>query len=164
MSTLLISDANILIDLQDGGLITELFKLPYQFRVPDLLYYDELEDNHRDLLRYGLQIGELTPESMAKAEQLAQKYKQPSRYDCFALVLAMQEACPLLTGDQNLRKAAEQEQIEVKGTLWLIEALVTQQIITIQIAREAYKAMKQTGRRLPWAEAENRLSALESSL
>jgi len=112
LSQLLISDANILIDLEDGGLITELFKLPFQFQVPDMLFADELEADHGYLLEHGLQLGELSPESMAEVEVLVTKYKQPSRYDCFALVLARQEACPLLTGDQNLKKAAEQEENE----------------------------------------------------
>lgn len=164
MSQLLISDANILIDLEDGELITELFKLPFQFQVPDMLFVDELEADHGYLLEYGLQLGELTPESMTEVEVLVNKYKQPSRYDCFALVLAKQQRCPLLTGDQNLRKAAEQEDVEVKGTLWIVEAMITHQVITVQAARIAYQRMKQKGRRLPWDVAENRLSELEDSL
>ncbi len=164
MSQLLISDANILIDLEDGELITELFKLPFQFQVPDMLFVDELEADHGYLLEYGLQFGELTSKSMAEVEVLVNKYKQPSRYDCFALMLAKQEKCPLLTGDQNLRKAAEHENIEVKGTLWIVEAMITHQVITIHAARIAYQRMKQKGRRLPWDVAENRLSELEASL
>ncbi len=98
---------------------------------------------------------------MTKVERLVQKYKQPSRYDCFALVLAMQETCPLLTGDQNLRKAAEQEQVEVKGTLWLVEAMIHHGIITIESARQAYRHMRQNERRLPWDVAEARLCEIE---
>jgi hypothetical protein len=97
LSQLLISDANILIDLEDGGLITEVFRLPFQFKVPDMLFVDELEADHWYLLDHGLLLGELTPESMADVELLVQKYNKPSRYDCFALVLAKQERCPLLT-------------------------------------------------------------------
>lgn len=36
---LLISDANILIDLEEGELLNELFQLPYQFKVPDILFF-----------------------------------------------------------------------------------------------------------------------------
>jgi predicted nucleic acid-binding protein len=164
LSQLLISDANILIDLEDGELIAEMFNLPFDFQVPDMLFSDELEADHGYLLEYGLQLGELTPESMTEVEALVIKYKQPSRYDCFALVLAKQQGCPLLTGDQNLRKAAEQEDVEVKGTLWIVEAMIMHQVITVQAARLAYQRMKQKERRLPWAIAENRLSELEASL
>lgn len=90
------------------------------------------------------------------------KYKQPSRYDCFALVLAKKEQCPLLTGDQNLRKAAEQEQVEVKGTLWVVENLVSDGIIDLASARQAYARMKANGRRLPWEQAETRLETMQS--
>jgi predicted nucleic acid-binding protein len=161
LSPLLISDANILIDLEDGELIIELFKLPFQLLVPDMLFVDELETDHSYLLEYGLQLGELTPESMTEVEVLVNKYKQPSRYDCFALVLAKQQCCPLLTGDKNLRKAAKQENVDVKGTLWIVEAMIRHQVISVQTARLAYQRMKQKGRRLPWSMAENRLSELE---
>lgn len=164
MNQLLISDANILIDLEDGDLITELFKLPYQFQVPDMLFVDELEADHGYLLEHGLQLGELTSESMAEVEALVHRYKQPSRYDCFALVLAKQEGCPLLTGDQNLRKAAEQENVEVKGTLWIVETMIVHQVISIESARIAYTKMKASGRRLPWQQAEARLSEMASDL
>ncbi len=164
MTRLLISDANILIDLEDGGLIADLFKLPFQFQVPDMLFVDELEADHGYLLEHGLQLGELTPESMAEVEGLVKRYKKPSRYDCFALVLAKQEACPLLTGDKNLRQAAEQENVDVKGTLWIVEAMIKHQVITFKAARAAYENMKQKGRRLPWELAEKRLCEIENRL
>ncbi|MFV3328184.1 hypothetical protein ACNFG0_17185 [Pseudomonas sp. NY15372] len=57
---LLISDANILIDLEEGELLDELFRLPYQFTVPDILFFEELEAQHGHLLRRGLSLGELS--------------------------------------------------------------------------------------------------------
>lgn len=164
MSRLLISDANILIDLEDGNLLNELFKLPFQFQVPDMLYVDELADNHSHLLNLGLQLGELTPESIAEVTRLVQKYKKPSRYDCMALALAKQDSCTLLTGDGKLRKAAELENVEFKGTLWIVETMISYQLITVQLARIAYQDMKKTGRRLPWELAERRLADIEASL
>ncbi len=40
---LLISDADILIDMEAGALMETLFQLPMQFGIPDLLYYEEIE-------------------------------------------------------------------------------------------------------------------------
>ncbi len=37
---LLISDANVLIDIENGGLTSAMFSLPYQFAVPDILFYE----------------------------------------------------------------------------------------------------------------------------
>ncbi len=41
---LLISDANILIDIEVGGLTASMFSLNYQFALSDVLFYDELEE------------------------------------------------------------------------------------------------------------------------
>ena len=43
---LLISDANILMDVEVGDLVAPMFSLGYQFAVPDVLYYEELEEQH----------------------------------------------------------------------------------------------------------------------
>lgn len=104
---LLISDANIFIDLEEGGLIAELFQLPHEIMTP-----------------------------------------------------ARQEQCPLLTGDNALRNAAASEGIEVRGTLWVVEALVAQGVITKRRAESAYNRMKSAGRRLPWRQAFERLTSL----
>lgn len=162
MSLLLISDANILIDVEDGGLITEFFNLPFEFHVPDLLFADELEESHAHLLDYGLKLSELSSKSMAEAERLIQIYSQPSRYDCFALVLAKQKRCPLLTGDMRLRKAAETEQVEVKGTIWIVGELLSRKIITVKNAKIAYDKMKAKGRRLPWDKVKQQLVEFEN--
>ena len=158
---LLISDANILIDLEEGRLIEQLFRLSYEFSVPDLLFYDELETSHAHLRDKGLKLGELTSASVEYGMQLMRKYRKPSRNDCFALALAVQENCPLLTGDDDLRRAAQAEnRIAVRGTLWLIERMAEQEIISIAQARQAYGLMKQAGRRLPWKKAEHRLQQI----
>lgn len=67
----------------------------------------------------------------------------------------------LLISDAALRQAAESEQIDVKGTLWLIEVMMKEGKITLQVARAALRRMQVNGRKLPWAIAEQRLSALE---
>lgn len=157
---LLVSDANILIDIEEGELLDVLFRLPYEFVTPDILYYEELEDQHGHLLELGLQTRELSPDSMQYAGDLVARYRGPSTNDCFALALASQEQCPLLTGDQVLRNAAEQEQLEVIGTLWIVEKLVRQGVISADRAHQAYDAMKAAGRRLPWKTAKARLATL----
>ena len=156
----LISDANILIDMEVGGLLEPLFALPFQFKVADLLYYDELEEQHPHLPGLGLLITELSAASMTEAVRLTSLYSSPSRYDCFALALAKQEECPLLTGDGRLRKAAEQEAVVVMGTIWLVEQMVIHQIIDKAMAQAAYDQMEASGSRLPWKLARTQLAKL----
>ncbi|MCE9845315.1 DUF3368 domain-containing protein [Vibrio antiquarius] len=161
MLQLLISDANILIDMEEGGLLEVMFQLPFDFATPDILFFEELEEEHAHLPDLGLALKEVSSESMMYAMQLTGTYTQASRNDCFALALAKQEQCPLLTGDMALRKAAEKEAAIVKGTIWLVSQLVVHQKINTEQAREAYRQMQDSGRRLPWTIAEKALVELE---
>ena len=53
---LLISDTNIFIDFQEGKLLEELFQLTATIGVPDLLFEDELREQHEHLLDHWNEI------------------------------------------------------------------------------------------------------------
>ena len=147
---ILISDSNIFIDMEVAHLTHKMFKLPYSFATPDILYYEELEEEHQNLLDMDLIILSLSSETIKYTESIVVKYPKASRNDLFALALARQEKCPLLTGDNALRKAAKQEKITIYGTIWIIDELIKHYIITKDEAMEAYDMMKKNKRRLPW--------------
>ena len=159
---LLISDANILMDIEVGDLVAAMFSLGYQFAVPDVLYYEELEEQHAHLLKWGLQVRTMSANSIERVQTLSRTYSKPGRNDLFALALAEAEKCPLLTGDAALRTAAETEKIEVRGTVWLISEMVSQQRISNSVAKIALQRMRVNGRRLPWQVAEKVLDELEA--
>lgn len=166
---LLISDANILIDMEAGALMDTLFRLPMRFGIPDVLYYEEIEPGTPGLEALGLQVMEISGEFVGYAERLPSQYNhalpakhgaKPSHNDYLALALAKQESCTLLTGDANLRIVAVQEQVEVMGTIGLLCAMVESQQLTVDEALAALNKMHEALRRLPWAEAQKRLEAL----
>ena len=166
---LLISDANILIDMEAGALMETLFRLPMQFGIPDLLYYEEIEPGSPGLENLGLQIMEVRGDFVKYAENLPAKYtnslpasngKTPNHNDYLALALAKQEACTLLTGDANLRLVASEEQITVMGTIGLLCCMVENQLLTVDDALVALDKMKECKRWLPWHLAEKKLNAL----
>ena len=160
---LVISDANILIDMEAGGLLRLMFRLDFRFAVPDVLFEMELREHHPGLARFGLRRMELSGDSVRYVETLASdaRAKGVGRYDLFALALARQENCLLLTGDTLLRTLAEEEGREVHGTLWLVEQMVSAGFIKPKRARQAYDAMRKVGRRLPWEEVEEQLRRFE---
>ncbi len=157
---LLISDANILIDMDDSGLLSSLFKLPYEFVTPDVLFEEELKENHPNLLELGLQVKAIKSDFIAYAFSLKSSHGIVSVHDCLALSLAKQEACPLLTGDRRLRKLADKEAVVVKGTLWVVEQMIIHEVITLDEAKAAYQKMQEAGSRLPFDEAIKRLDNL----
>ena len=89
--------------MEVSGLLRLVFTLPYTFSVPDILWYEELQHLHSHLLEMGLHIKELTSGSLKHVEELIRRHPKPSRNDMFALELAMQEDCPLLTETPILR-------------------------------------------------------------
>jgi predicted nucleic acid-binding protein len=163
--TLLISDANILIDMEVGGLVERLFRLEYRFAVPDVLFHDELASRHGYLPGLGLLLLELTPKGVQYAVELIQRYRplRTSRYDLLAAALAKQEACPLLTGDTDLRRVCDEQGIEVHGTIWLMEELHAAGIVDAAEAGVAYQQMREHGSRLPWNEVRAQLKRFRKS-
>ena len=166
---LLISDANILIDMEAGALMETLFQLPVQLGIPDLLYYEEIEPGSPGLEDLGLQIMEVTGDFVKYAQQLPSQYNhtlpakngsKPGHNDYLALALAKQESCTLLTGDANLRIVASKEQVTVMGTIGLLCAMIENQLLTVDDAFNALDKMKEGKRRLPWPEAEKILNGL----
>lgn len=160
---LLISDANILIDMDVGGLLEAMFRLEEGFAVPDVLYMEELEAQHGELPGLGLKVLPLADEGVIAAIALQDVYHGPSINDLFALQLAKQENCPLVTGDGDLREAATAEGVELRGTLWLVEAMVERKIISVDKASAAYDEMKRSGRRLPWVEVDKQINRLRKA-
>jgi predicted nucleic acid-binding protein len=160
--TLLISDANIIIDMEAGEILEDMFRLPDTFAVPNVLYAEELEVHHAHLPGLGLVVLDVHEEYVLEAYRLGDVYKKPSHNDLLALSLAKQESCPLLTGDACLREAAEMEQIAVSGTLWLVDRLFSENIIDYDGANEAYEKMKRDSRRLPWDEVRRQLKRMNA--
>jgi hypothetical protein len=121
---ILVSDTSVLIDLERAGLLEEMFLLPAEFAVPDLLFNRELTgDLGNRLVGLGLRIEELTPDELRRATTINRHYSQLSTPDTFAFAIAESRGWGLLTGDGTLRALARAEQVEMHGVLWLFDQL-----------------------------------------
>jgi predicted nucleic acid-binding protein len=157
----LISDASVLIDIEQSGLTSAMFTLPYQFAVPDILFVEELAERHARLSQFGLVIKPMNSELITEAYLLHQKYPKPSVNDLLALVLAKHENSQLLTGDKDLREVAKKFDVEVHGTIWLVQQLIQYGKITAEDANSAFQHMKDSGSRLPWGEVQKILMKMQ---
>ena len=126
---LIVTDANIIIDLSAGGLLELLFRLPdVELCVPDILYVNELAANYGQLPALGLQVVPMDGPAIAEADALGPKHRQLSANDCLAFVLARRTNATLLTGDRRLREVAERAGVQVHGTLWATEQMLTRKL------------------------------------
>ena len=120
----LVSDTSVLIDLERANLLEEMFLLPFEFAVPDLLYGRELAGELGDrLMPLGLRIEELTPVELRRATAVNRQHSRLSVPDTFAFAIAEARGWGLLTGDGTLRELAIAEQIDMHGVLWLFDQL-----------------------------------------
>jgi len=154
---LLVSDANVLIDLEVGGVIEHVFRLGDTLAVPDVLFAEELEAQHARLITLGLKTMVLEGEALQRVTGWAQRHPKPSLYDWLAYALARQETAVLLTGDRDLRDAIKllevapgAKAVAVHGTVWLLERMLGAEVLTPTEVRAAADLMRHGGRRLPW--------------
>ena len=128
--SILVSDTSVLIDLERAALLEEMFLLPFEFVVPDLLYKRELTGELGDrLILLGLRIVELTPVELRRATSVNRQHKRLSVPDTFAFAIAESRNWGLLTGDGTLRELAIAEQIDMHGGLWLFDQLADRNFV-----------------------------------
>lgn len=163
------SDTNIWIDFATVNALSLPFRL-------DHIYYmsrDALEDEWttpkgrgNDLQLLGVQAVDITTDEFFYA--ISQRERNPaiSAYDAIALAIAKTRGYILLTGDKALRKAAEKENVEVHGTLWIFDELTQTGTITEDEYFNFMMALKKHNGstiRLPAAEIEKRIQKFKGS-
>ncbi|HMW22595.1 MAG TPA: hypothetical protein PKC59_04095 [Burkholderiaceae bacterium] len=158
MQRVYISDTNIWIDFGRAGLLDALFALPFTFVSTDFVV-DEL--NHpapAGLLERGLVVETLAEEAVEQLFTLMAEHGNSSLADVSCYLIAKTQGVPLLTGDGRLRKQAAKDGVQVHGALWLLDQLVTHDIVTKAHAAAALQAMLDAGARLPPVECTHRLA------
>ncbi len=151
-----IVDASVLIDLEHGGLIDELFLLRHGWSAPDVVLGEVMEPLGSLLAGQGLKILTLEPEQIQEVARLRGIHKGVSANDLFCLILAKSQRGTLITGDMPLRKAAESEGVKVRGTLWILDELVENKVIPGERAVDALQRMIKSGGRFPQEEVTKR--------
>jgi len=151
-------DANILIDLRNGNLLSHFFGLNVHLSTPDVVV-EEISGSLRALpQQYELRVEELSGELVTDAMDLRDRHRCLSVPDAFVLVLAKDIGCPVLTGDRCMKKAAEEVGIPVHGILWCLNRMLQEEVLEYQQAISALEAIMQKNSRLPQAECQERLN------
>lgn len=156
----LVSDTSVLIDLERARLLEEMFRLPFQFAVPDLLYQRELTGPLGDrLVALGLRVEALTSTELGRATVLYRQNTRLSAPDTFAFALAEARRWTLLTGDGTLRDLAVAEQLDMHGVLWVFDQLADGSHVALALLHVALMTLFANPRcRLPVDEVNLRLA------
>lgn len=160
------SDTNVWIDFSVIDRIGLPFLLPYTYIMNKDAIYDELLSPiglREKLLSQGLMGVELTIEEFFLAEEYGAKYLKLSKYDRIALAIAKTRNIILLTGDGALRSAANKENVDVIGTIGILDKLLAENLISRNEYRQGIlELQKHNGQeiRLPSNELESRLNSI----
>ena len=155
--SVLVTDTNIWIDLQNGGILEKLFLLPFHFIAPDFAITEYSTVDWKELDKLGVEFCEIAPEEIQKIVFLKSMHPGLSVVDLSALLLAEERKAVLITGDKNLRILAVERKNNCHGVLWILDILVAHQIINGKTAASAMAAMIQKGARLPEKDCNQRL-------
>jgi len=161
-----IKDANVFIDLEIAGLFDLWFQLGVETHTT-IFIREELEvGGHYQALAY-FDSGQVVchefefDEIMLVEALMLEVSKAAGFNDCSVLYLAEKLKTPLLSGDNALRRAAENRGVEVKGTLWVFDELVSRKMLKPSVAAQKLRHLLLEDRRFPEEACQARLAQWE---
>lgn len=158
----IVLDTTICIDLFNGQLLEKVTNLPYELVLPDVIVEELIDPPGEYLMQIGYKKLQLDEETIGQVIALRERYSKPSTNDLFALLLAKMNSCEILTGDNDLRKAAKEEGVTVHGIFWILDNLVEYKVLKSEEAADALERIKAEGSWLPKKEYEAHLKRWRS--
>jgi predicted nucleic acid-binding protein len=159
---IIINDANILIDLVKLELIDVFSELNFDLHTTDFVYEEIYDDQKRVISnlnkREKLKIIETSSnEDFLGINNLLQNSKGLSFEDCSVWYYAKKLSGILLTGDNQLRRQATKNFVEVRGIIYVFDELVFQKLISLEVACIKIEELAKLNDRLPKKEIEKRI-------
>lgn len=161
------SDTNIWLDFYFINRLELPFYLPYTYLMSEdalneeVLFTDNLKDK---LLTLGLCAINISSEEFDLALEYAREYPKLSTHDCTALAISKHNNIMLLTGDKSLRTAAKRENVDIVGTLGILDQLFDGNFINEMEFEYCLKELERLNKkivRLPDNEIKKRLDKLK---
>lgn len=160
---IIVNDTNIFIDLHSIGLLGALCDLPYDVRTVDFVVNEIKDQAQAESLATLVGEGKIKIESF-NIDELAEIIEEHSAIsgnlsvpDCSVCYYARKHSATLLTGDRQLRRYAEGNNVTVRGVLFIFDELVDQNIIDAGIAAQKLRELTNINVRLPKSEIEKRI-------
>lgn len=153
-------DSTILLDFHLVNSLSSLLKLPLRIVTVDIMAADLAVPTQPEIRAAGVFVKETPVFVLEKMGETAVKYGI-TVYDAALLLMCKKEKAVLLSGDKDLRKAAQIEKVTCRGTLWLLEELVLNKVFPPTHAALLLERMFLLGRRLPSDESSRRIFVWE---
>ena len=158
MTKLHINDANILIDIIHLDLVKEFMALEFELYTTNFVFA-ELDSKQQAKLKSKKLIKiNATEEEMRFIFELMEQHGGLSFEDCSMWYFAKEMNGILVTGDGSLRAKAKLSGVEVRGVIYILEAIKKQAILPVNDCIEKLERLKVLNKRLPMAEIDKRIA------
>jgi len=165
MQKIVVNDTNVFIDLLEIGLLDHFFQLSWEIHTTDLVMWElQREKQHRAVAEYQkmhrLHVASFEAAELKEILSLQRFYGQITNVtmtDCSVWFYAKREGYILLTGDKKLRASATIDGVEVRGILYVFDALVDEGVLSPSEAANKLAQLRAVNSRLPKEEIEKRL-------
>ena len=156
---LIVTDTNVFFDLMSIEVLPDFFGLDYEicttdFVVNEIVRVDQADQIQNFIRSRQLAVYKLSSDEIEEVVNLKTRRNLRRITDKSVLWKALQLKCKLLTGDKNLRSEAEEQGLEVNGSIWVIRTLVESNIILPAVAVVLLEKLKIINQSLPKDEIE----------
>jgi predicted nucleic acid-binding protein len=163
---IVITDVSVFFDLFHLQVLPEFFALELEIHTTDFVYNEIIHSVQKSEFAIferskKLHIIKITPEEEDDIRAMKLIRTNKSFPDRTVLWKAKQFNCALLTCDRTLRKEAEGHGLEVRGSIWVINELISNGIISKTKGIELLKHMKLVNPRLPVEEIDKLIKRLK---
>lgn len=159
---IIITDTNIITDLNNANVLEEFVKLDNVF-ISDMVKNDEINfktGNEKIIKQF--KVMPASAEQLLEVSYLSRQEKKLSTYDLLNYVLARDNDFILATGDNRLKIYSEKNGVKVIRTLRIIELMKENNIILKRKAIDACYLLKQCpSTRIPMHDIDNLIDELE---
>ncbi len=151
---LIITDTNVFFDIISIGVLPEFFALDYDISTTDFVINEILKSHQKEQIESfirakRLNVFKLTADEIDEIRNFVTKRFFKGITDKTVLWKSYQLKCLLLTGDKKLRNEAADLEIEVHGSIWVINELFEKNIVSKAKGVELLEKLKLLNASLP---------------
>lgn len=165
---IVLADVSVLFDLYKIQALDYFFDLGLEVFTTKFVYreilYSGQKERFEDYKNSGhLKILDFNDAEVKEITELTLTPRIHSMGDKSIFYKTIQLKGMLLTADSKLRKVAEKVGIEVHGSIWVIDELLSKKIISNSKGIELFEAMLASNQTLPRSELKRRIENLEEN-
>jgi rRNA-processing protein FCF1 len=157
----------VFFDLINIEALPEFFGLDFEicttdFVVDEILRLEQAEQIQNCIRSKQLTVFNFSAEEIEEVVNLKTKRTLRRIADKSVLWKALQLKCKLLTGDKSLRSEAEENGLEVHGSIWVLMMIIEAKLLSMAKGIELYEKLKIVNDGLPMEEIDKLIKKLKS--